>query len=120
MPVSHFQVPTSAVPSLIGAQGIKVADIKKTSGASVNFDTVSHNEVLTTALISGSDEQIKKAIEIIKISVLNARAADYKPAVASALANNATADQAEFDLRTFAAETANLAFSSWYNKPLNL
>ena len=117
MPVSQFLVPTSAVPSLIGAQGNKVADIKKSSGASVSFATVSHNEVLTTALISGSNEQIKKATDIIKISVLNARAADYKPAAVCDLTNNVTVSQAEFDLRTFAVETANLAFSSWYKKP---
>jgi polyribonucleotide nucleotidyltransferase len=117
MPISYFKVPTSAVSSLIGAKGQKVADINKSSGASVSFDTDNPNSVLTTAYISGSDEQIKKAIEIIKISVLNARAADYKPAAADDLYDDKAVKQAKFDLRTFATETANLAFSSWYNKP---
>lgn len=71
---------TSTVPSLIGAQGQKVADINKSSVASVSFDTLHSDPVFTTAYIRGDEEQIQKAIAIIKISLLHARAADYKPA----------------------------------------
>ena len=39
MPVTELKIPTTAVTSLIGSKGQKVADITKSSGASVSFDT---------------------------------------------------------------------------------
>ena len=119
MPISYFKIPTSAVPSLIGAQGQRVDDINKSSGASVSFITDNPSGVISTACIRGTNEQIKKAIEIIKISVIHARAADYKPAALEDPDNCEAGEQAKFDLNTFAVETANLAFSSWYQKPVH-
>ena len=62
MSIYYLKIPTSSVPSLIGAQGHKVEDINKSSGATVSFNTDNPSNVLSTACIRGTDEQIKKAI----------------------------------------------------------
>ena len=68
--------------------------------------------VFTTAYIRGNEEQTKIAVAIIKISVMHARAADSMPALVPA--NKDLRKNVEFDLNTFAVETAHNAFSSWY------
>jgi|EP00090_Calanus_glacialis_P042799 hypothetical protein len=110
MPVTGFKVPTSTVASLIGSKGQKVGDINKSSGASVSFDTTHANSMFTTAYIHGSEEQTRIAVAIIKISVLHARAADFEPAQDED--NKDLVKNVEFDLNTFAVETAHCAFSS--------
>ena len=112
MPVSELKVPTSTVASLIGSKGQKVVDINQSSGASVSFETTNANSVFTTAYIRGNEEQTKKAIAIIKISVLHAKAADFVPAQDPA--NKDLVENVELDLNTSAVETAHSAFSSWY------
>ena len=79
MPVSELKVPTSTVASLIGSKGQKVTDINQSSGASVSFDSANANSVFTTAYIRGNEEQTKKAIAIVKISVLQAKSANFVP-----------------------------------------
>lgn len=110
MPVTGFKVPTSTVASLIGSKGQKVGDINKSSGASVSVDTTHANSMFTTAYIHGSEEQTRIAVAIIKISVLHARAADFEPAQDED--NKDLVKNVEFDLNTFAVETAHCAFSS--------
>ena len=112
MPVTKFKIPTSSVASLIGAKGKKVTDINKSSGASVSFDTSHADSVFTTAYIHGNEEQTKIAVAIIKISVMHARAANFKPALVPA--NKDLMKNVEFDLNTFAVEIAHSNFSSWY------
>ena len=113
MPVSELKVPTSTVASLIGSKGQKVVDINQSSGASVSFDSANANSVFTTAYIRGNEEQTKKAIAIIKISVLHAKAADFVP-VKDPANNDLVENVVKLDLDTFAVETARSAFSSWY------
>ena len=112
----QFQVPTFAVSSLIGAQGQRVADINKTSGAVVRFTTSTPCSPFTTALIQGSDSNIKMAIDLLKIGVLHAKAADDRPTLAVKV-NTGPAEQAASDLKTFAQEISGMAFSTHHVAP---
>ena len=74
-----LKVPTSTRPALIGLKGEKIQDIRNTSGATIWFDR--QTGPITNAHIQGSREQIELAIAILKLSVLHARAKDYRPLV---------------------------------------
>ena len=96
-----LRVPTPTVPALIGLKGEKIKDIKISSGgATIWFD--SQAGPLTTAHVQGSAEQIRMAISLLKLSVLHARAADYR--APPALSQPSQASQAYYDLHMFAHE----------------
>ena len=70
----------------------------------------------TTALIQGSDSSIKMAIDLLKIGVLHAKAADDRPTLAVKV-NTGPAEQAASDLNTFAQEISGMAFSTHHVAP---
>ena len=96
-----LKVPTSTRPALIGLKGEKIQDIRNTSGATIWFNR--QTGPITNGHIQGSREQIELAIAILKLSVLHARAKDYRPPRASFSPSRAS--QAYYDLHMFAMET---------------
>jgi len=69
---STMWVPTFAISALKGSSGSKVKDMCKTSKAEINFNPTIEENALTEISISGSNQAVALATQLIKMAVLHA------------------------------------------------
>ena len=69
---STMWVPTFAISALKGPSGSKVKDMCKTSNTEISLNPTIEENVLTEVSISGSNQAVALATQLIKMTVLHA------------------------------------------------
>ena len=101
---SVLQVPSAFIPALKGLKGQTVRSIEGTSSARIKFTADSSG--ITNAVISGLSDQVALGARLIKLAVLQAKAARATPMCSSCYVRSTEAET-QLDFRTFLAETTN-------------
>jgi hypothetical protein len=107
-----INVPTFAVPALLGKKGKKVRDVQLTSGASIDILRPAQEDLWAQVTIAGTQTATSMASLLLKLAVLHARAADHSPESFPYPKDKKA--EAQLDMSTFYAEMRATAFSTKY------
>ena len=107
---SAMWVPTFAIPALKGSSGSKVKDMCKTSKAEIHFNPTIEENILTEIFISGSNQAVALATQLIKMTVLHAHAGIKTPPSEEYIEDKKA--EADLDATVFYREMQFRAFNS--------
>ena len=103
-------VPTFAVSALKGSSGSKVKDMCKTSDAEISFSPAIKENALTEVSVSGSNQAVALATQLIKMTVLHAHAGIKTPPSEEYIEDKKA--EADLDATVFYREMQFRAFNS--------